>query len=223
LISSWVSSGLSHLDRSFGTSPRYPWRSFVKDALSDYWVTAVRVQQHTLPNYRTIYFRLLQAYADIFAEPRGLPPPRRHDHRIHLLPDTTSVVVRPYRYPQLLKDEVERQCQDMLGQGIIRPSTSPFSASVLLVKKSDTTWRFCVDYRALNDKTVKDKFPIPVVDELLDELHGAQFFTKIDLHSGYHQVCMHPEDKRPSVLIKATSGSWSCRSGSQTRRQYFKL
>jgi hypothetical protein len=104
------------------------------------------------------------------------------------------MVVRPYRYPQLLKDEVECQCSDMLHQVTIRSSSSPFSSLVLLVKKVVSTWHFCVDYRALNEKSVKDKFLIPVVDELLDELRGARFFTKIDLCSGYYQVRMHPDD-----------------------------
>jgi hypothetical protein len=157
------------------------------DGSSCLMVCATHLQDNLLPY-------LLQAYADIFAEPHGLPPPRRHDHRIHLLLGMPPVAVWPYRYLQLLKDEVERKCQDMLSQGIIRPSTSPFSAPVLLVKKLDSTWQFYVDYRALNDKTVKDKFPIPIVDELLDELCGARFFTKIDLRSGYHKVRMHPED-----------------------------
>jgi hypothetical protein len=133
---------------------------------------------------------LLQSFASLFDTPTGLTPPRDRQHLIHLIPRTAPVAVRPYRYAHLQKEELERQCAVMLTQGVIRPSSSAFSTPVLLVKKADDSWRFCVNYRTLNVKTIKDKFPIPVVEEL----RGASFFTKLNLHSGYHQVLMHPDD-----------------------------
>ena len=120
---------------------------------------------------------LINSFQDLFKEPKGLPPSRVHDHCIPLVPGSGPVSVRPYRYPHFQKTEIEQQVEEMLKSGIVRPSNNPYSSPILLVKKSDGSWRMCVDYRVLNRITVKDKFPIPIIDELLDELHATRYFS----------------------------------------------
>lgn len=137
-------------------------------------------------------------FSNHLQEPESLLPQRSCDHRITLVHSADPVTIRPYRYPQAHKDEIEQQCDSMLALGIIRPSCSSYSFPVLLVLKHDQLWHFYIDYRELNAKTVKDKFPILVIeellDELLDELHGALYFTKLDLCSRYHHIQIHPDD-----------------------------
>lgn len=123
-----------------------------------------------------------------------MPLTRFCDHVIPLIPGT-PINVQPYRYPSVIKNEIERQMAEMLKSGLIQHSVSPFSSSVPLVKKKDQTWRFCVDFKHLNAITIKCEYPVPIIDELLDELAHASWFTCLDLIVGYHQVNLKLEEE----------------------------
>jgi hypothetical protein len=143
---------------------------------------------------------LIHEYDSIFQVPHSLPPFRIYDHSINLLPNSALLNYRPYRYSPEQKTKIERQVDDMLRSGIIIPSHSPFASLVLLVKKKDNTWRFCVDYRKLNSITVKNKFPLPIIDEFLDEMARVKYFSTIDLASRFHQIRMIPEDEAKTTF-----------------------
>ena len=137
---------------------------------------------------------LLGKFPQVFEEPKRLPPKRGHEHQIILKEGVSSHCQRPYRYPYYQKTKIEKIVKDLLDSGCVRPSQSPFASPILLVRKANGSWRICVDYRGLNKATVKDKFPIPIVNELLDELQGANVFSKLDLRSDYHQIKMRKQD-----------------------------
>jgi hypothetical protein len=156
--------------------------------------------QHIIQSLPPELQSLLDRYSSGFAVPRGLPPVRDCDHRIPLIPGARPVQMRPYRYAPALKTEIEKQIDDMLGSGLIQHSKSPFSSSVILVKKKDNSYRFCVDYRHLNALTAKAKFPVPIMDEFLDELFGAAWFSTLDLRAGFHQIRMDPRDQHKTAF-----------------------
>lgn len=131
---------------------------------------------------------IVDEFADLFAEPNGLPPRHSCDHLIPLLAGAQPVNIRPYRHSPESKDEIEKQVSELLQSGVIQRSTSAFASPAIFVKKKDGQWRMCIDYRRLNALTVPIKFPIPVIDELLDELTGASWFSKLDLRARYHQI-----------------------------------
>ena len=133
-------------------------------------------------------------HSEVFETPKGLPPIIDHDHAIHLIPGSVPPNIRPYSYLYAQKNEIECMVTEMLEAGIIQPSQSYFSTPVVLdVHKKDGSWCMSPDYREINKLTIKDKFPIPVIGELLDELHGSIYFAKLDICSGYHQNRMKTE------------------------------
>lgn len=140
--------------------------------------------------------RATTEFRDVFPEelPPGLPPSREVDHKIELVPDAKPPSRPTIRLSATELAELKKQLEELTKAGFIRPSKSPFGAPILFVKKKDGTMRMCIDYRALNDITIKNSYPLPRVDELFDRLQGAKFFSKIDLRSGYHQIRIAPED-----------------------------
>ncbi|KAL4016933.1 hypothetical protein IC575_024604 [Cucumis melo] len=144
--------------------------------------------------------RVVKVNDNIFEWPDKFPPRRDIEHHIHLKKGTDPINVRPYRYGYHQKEEMEKLVGEMLASRVIRLSKSPFSSPVLLVKKNDGSWHFCVDYRDVNNAIIPDKFPIPVVEELFDKLNGATLFSKIDLKSDYHQIRMVDEDIEKTVF-----------------------
>jgi hypothetical protein len=138
---------------------------------------------------------LLRGHDNVFGQiPPQRPPERGFEHTIELEEGAKLVITTPYRNPKKLKDEIEKGIKELLEMGHIRPSSSPFASSVVLVKKKDGTIKICIDYKAMNKKTIKNRYPTWRIDEILDEIHGEVHFLKIGLQSGYHQIRVREEN-----------------------------
>ena len=132
---------------------------------------------------------VVRDFLDVFPDDLpGLPPEQEIDFPIDLVPGTAPISLPPYRMAPAELKELKTQLQELVDRGFIRPSVSPWGAPVLFVKKNDGTWRLCIDYRQLNKVTIRNKYPLPRIDDLFDHLHGAKVFSKIDLRSGYYQL-----------------------------------
>ena len=144
------------------------------------------------PGVRGKLKELVDEFKDVFPDtlPKGRPPKRDIVHEIRTKEGAKPPSRPPYRLGPAEQDEMEEQVKDLLAQGFIRPSASPYGAPILFVPKKDGRWRMCIDYWALNKQTVRDQFPLPRIDSLLERLGQATVFTKLDLASGYHQIAM---------------------------------
>src|SRR3954466_15276826 len=138
----------------------------------------------------------MKEFADVFLTelPNQLSPQRKIDYSIDLVPGAELPSRPTYRLSYVEMNELKKQLSDLLAKGFIRPSISPFGAPVLFVHKKEGFLRLCVDYRSLNKVTIKNRYPFPRIEELINRLAGSKYFSKIDLYSGYHQIRIKEED-----------------------------
>ncbi|MCO5586422.1 hypothetical protein L7F22_040362 [Adiantum nelumboides] len=184
-------------DQAFDKSIKssiFAYMIFVKESLNGVDVTQVNENGMQVDLELSNF---LNQFQDVFIDdiPGELPPKRGDDdHMIELIPGSSPPNKPPYRVSQAQQEEIMRQGNELVEKGMVRPSSSPFCSPVLLVQKKDGTYRMCVDYRALNRITIKNRFPVPRVEDLFDKLQDSTYFSRIDLKSGYHQIRIVDED-----------------------------
>jgi len=166
-----------------------------QDQIGEAYIMAIRIAKDEEKGNEPDWIN--HEYGSVFSEglPAHMPPERAIDHQIPLLPDMPPPFKGIFRLSQMELRELKKQLDQLLAEGKISPSTSPYGAPVLFVKKKDGTLRMCIDYRALNSQTVKNRYALPRIDELLDRLHDAKIFTKLDLTSRYYQIAITPSDR----------------------------
>jgi hypothetical protein len=180
-----IAGRLVHLD-----SPVYG-----KVILHLHAVSRIKASLHHVVELKLEDIHVVREFLDVFPDDlAGMPPERVIEFKIELQPGTASIAKAPYKMSPMEMKELKIQLQGLLDKGYIRPSTSPWGCSTLFVEKKDKELRLYVDYRLLNAVTIKNKYPLPYIDIMFDQLAGAQVFSKIDLRSGYHQIKIRAED-----------------------------
>ncbi|GJR05145.1 putative reverse transcriptase domain-containing protein [Tanacetum coccineum] len=166
----------------------------------------IRVMEKKSDEKRLEDIPVVREFPEVFPEDlHGLPPVRQVEFQIGLIPGATPVARAPYRLAPSEMQELSNQLQELIDRGFIRPSTSPWGAPVLFVKKKDGSFRMCIDYRELNKLTVKNRYPLPRIDDLFDQLQGSSVYSKINLRSGYHQLRVRGEDI-PKTTFRMSQG-----------------
>ena len=151
---------------------------------------------------------VVREFPDVFLDDiAGLPPEREVEFTIDLIPRTEPISIPPYKMAPAELRELKAQLEELLSKGFIRPSISPWGAQVLFVKKKDGSLRLCIDYRQLNRVTIHNQYPLPRIDELIDQLQGSQVYSKIDLRSGYHQLRVQESDV-PKTAFRTRYGHY---------------
>jgi hypothetical protein len=151
---------------------------------------------------------VVKEFAEVFLEELpGMPPERELEFTIDLKLGTKTIARTPYWMSTPKLQELKMQLKELLDLGLIRPSVSPWGAPVIFVQKKDGAWRLCIDYRQLNKATIKNQYPLPIIDDLFDQMKGVTVFSKIDLRSGYHHLWIK-EDDIPKTAFKTRFGHY---------------
>jgi hypothetical protein len=196
------------LTTSSGKEMEYVAENLVTDKAASNWVVLNQLDAASTMDVRTV-----SEFPDVFPKVLpGMPPDREIEFVIELVPSTAPIFKRPYRMAANQLAELKEQLQELLDKGYIRPSAAPWGAPVIFVPKKDGTQRMHVDYHSLNEVTIKNKYPLPRIDDLFDQLKGACVFSKIDLRSGYHQLKIRATNipKPLSLLGMVYTSVWWC-------------
>jgi hypothetical protein len=165
-------------------------------------VSRIKASLHHVVELKPKDIHVVRLFPDVFPDDLpGMPPERAIEFKIELQPGTAPIAKAPYKMSPVEMRELKIQQQGLLDKGYIHPSTSPWGCWALFVEKKDKELRLCVDYRLLNVLTIKNKYPLPCIDILFDQLARAQVFSKIDLRSGYHQIKIRAKDRTKTAFM----------------------